>query len=335
MGMPRPSLVLLCLVLAACSTAPSEGPATLQTRLESIARRARPAKFGIGVLDLDSREDWYVEGDRPLPLQSAFKAALAAAVLSRVDSKQLRLDDAIVLTAKDLSIDYSPIAQDFLRANVTERSFSFRELVDAAVTTSDNTAADVLLEKIGGPPAVSRFLEEHGISNFRVDRYERDLQSEFHGIPRFDASMSTSEGSDAAVASVPPERRIAAYEAYLADPRDRASPRAAITFLDALAAGRLLGEESTRWLRQTMAETMTGKNRLRAGLDAGTRLEHKTGTSGTVNGRNGATNDYGIATLPSGRRVAIAAFLSDSSLPEAEREALLADVARAVATTLR
>ena len=70
--------------------------------------------------------------------------------------------------------------------------------------------------------------------------------------------------------------------------------------------------------------------RLRAGLPPGTPLAHKSGSSGTHGGLTAATNDIGIITLPDGRRLAIAVFVTDSRADDDTRETVIARIARVV-----
>ena len=79
-----------------------------------------------------------------------------------------------------------------------------------------------------------------------------------------------------------------------------------------------------------MTESKPGAKRLKGLLPRGTVIAHKTGTSGTENGMTAATNDIGIITLPSGRHLAIAVFVSDSPADEATREGVIARIAKAV-----
>ena len=58
-------------------------------------------------------------------------------------------------------------------------------------------------------------------------------------------------------------------------------------------------------------------------------VAHKTGTSRTVDGVTAATNDVGLVTLPKGRHLAIAVFVSDSGANDAVREEVIAKVAKA------
>jgi len=81
---------------------------------------------------------------------------------------------------------------------------------------------------------------------------------------------------------------------------------------------------------QTLTASVTGPNRLRAGLPPGTVLAHKTGTSGERDGMAPATNDIGLITLPDGRRLAVAVFVTDARADEATRDRVIARIGRAV-----
>ena len=82
-------------------------------------------------------------------------------------------------------------------------------------------------------------------------------------------------------------------------------------------------------LLQWMAEASTGVHRIKGDLPAGTIVMHKTGSSGTKNGVTFATNDIGLITLPDGRRLAIAIFVTDSAADEATRDGVIARIAKA------
>jgi beta-lactamase class A len=76
-----------------------------------------------------------------------------------------------------------------------------------------------------------------------------------------------------------------------------------------------------------MTDSPTGRTRLRAGLPAGATIAHKTGTGRRVVGIASSINDIGVATLPDGRRVAIAAFVNGSKASDTDIDALHARVA--------
>jgi beta-lactamase class A len=264
-------------------------------------------------------------------MQSVFKAILGAAALAEVDAGRLSLDETIRLTDADISPPYSPVAD----AYPGRRDYTVAELLTLAVGGSDNTAADVRLRRIGGPGAVTAWLVNHDIKEVRVDRYERQLQTEIVGLASFRTAWKGEAAFVAALREVPAIERRAATARYLGDPQDTATPRGVLTFLYKLNAGELLSPSSTRRLLQIMTETQTGAARIKAGLPAGSKLAHKTGTARTDLGVNPAINDIGIVSLPDGRRYAVAIFLSGSTAGEADRDAILAAATRALVRAMR
>jgi beta-lactamase class A len=78
-----------------------------------------------------------------------------------------------------------------------------------------------------------------------------------------------------------------------------------------------------------MTESTPGAKRLKGELPAGTVVAYETGTGGTQNGITSATNDIGIITLPDGRHLAVAAFVSDSAADDDTRDAVIARLAKA------
>lgn len=110
-----------------------------------------------------------------------------------------------------------------------------------------------------------------------------------------------------------------------------ATPSAVAELFEGLATQRFTLLDSTTELLADLSAVALAPARLRAGLPANVRLAHLPGTSATSGGATEATNDAGIVTLPDGRRIVIVACLAQSHASDAERDATLARVARAVA----
>ncbi|MDP2212252.1 class A beta-lactamase [Phenylobacterium sp.] len=332
-------LLAAVVLLAACdpgmpqtvSTTPPMNAERLDEAGAEISARVAPARLGAAVMNLESGELWALNGSDRFPMQSVFKAPLGAAVLAEADAGRLSLDETLTLSDNDLSPPYSPVAD----AYPGRRDYTIEDLLVLAVGQSDNTAADVLMRRIGGPGAVTAWLRAKDIRDMRIDRYERQLQPEIVGLESFRPAWKGEAAYRAAMAAIAPNVRQAATARYLSDPRDTTSPRDALMFLAALARGELLSAASTARLLGIMTETTSGANRLAAGLPKGARLAHKTGTARTDLGLNPATNDIGVITLEDGRQYVVAVFLAGSSLPEAEREAVFADLSRAITEALR
>ncbi len=326
-------LLLLPLGLPACSKEekappPAAAADSITPALEQLAQRAKHGTLGVLMLDLATNEGRGVNIDTPLPMQSVFKLPLGIFVLALADQGKLSLDEKMTFTKEQLSVSHSPIAEKFDE----KRGYTIEELVRAAVAQSDNTAADVLMKRVGGPQALTRFFQGKGVTDFRVDRYEYELQPQSIGLPRFTGQWIGSNAWTEARKQVPVASQQAAMTLYLADPRDRMSPRAGVQILALLERGKLLSPESTVKMMEIMASTTTGADRLKAGIPKGATVYHKTGTGADVENRNSATNDIGIIRLSNGRRVAVAVLLSGSKLPPEERAKIIADVGRIAAT---
>lgn len=329
----RPVFLALTLLLAGCGEPPMLGQEdplferqALTPKFQKVADRAAPGILGVAVEDLATGQVMSFNGDRRFPLADVAKAALGAAVLAEVDAGRLRLDRTVTIEALDLSPPHSPIAD----AWPSREDYTVAELLERAVGDSDNTAADVLMKEIGGPGAVTAWLQANKVDHLDIDRYERQLQPDSLGLASFRAAWKGEAAYRAALDAVPAETRRRATLAYLAEPKDTATPLAAARFLEALNQTELLSPTSTRRLLRIMAAGGGAPGRLRAALPDGARLAHRSGTARTDLGFTPVANDIGVYRLKDGRRIAVAVFLSGSALSPAEQDRVIADVGRIV-----
>jgi beta-lactamase class A len=251
--------------------------------------QAARGRVGVKATVLETGESVALNGNRQFPMQSVYKFPIAMAVLAQVDRGKLKLDQKIRVEASDV-LQGSRILDEKSQG----REFSLAELLKYMVSESDNTASDVLLRQVGEPRIVTEYLRGLGVNNIVVANTEKEL------------------GQDTAVQ----------YRNY-------ATPDAAVVLLRAFHEGKGLSKSSQALLLQLMTDTTTGSKRIKGLLPDGTVVAHKTGTSSTVNGVTAATNDVGLVTLPNGRHLAIAVFVSDSKANDAVREEVIAKVAKA------
>jgi beta-lactamase class A len=304
------------------STTPKLDIEGLQRAVDAIAAAVRPGVLGVGLMNLESGQSFITNPDRPFPMQSVFKLPLAAAALAEVDAGRLSLTERLTLLEEQLSPPYSPIAA----AWPGRRDYTVEALLEATLVESDNTAADVLMKRIGGPGVVTAWLDAKRVPGIRVDRYERELQPEVYGMPSFRPAWRDPAAFAAARAAVPAPARLAAMRRYMADPRDTATPRGMLEFLQRLDRHELLAADSARRLLALMGRTTRGNARIRAGLPADAFLAHRPGTSGVDQGISTAHNDVGIFTLADKRAYALAVFLSGATLDDAGRDRVIAQV---------
>jgi beta-lactamase class A len=145
--------------------------------------RSNACRLGVFGQDLRSGRSVAYKADEPLLMCSTFKLALAMNVLARVDRGAERLSRPVAFTAHDI-IAHSPALAPSPRGGV----LSVRALLTSMIERSDNGAANLLLHRIGGPPALTRFVGGLGIAPFRLDRTEPDLNTAAPGDLRDTAS---------------------------------------------------------------------------------------------------------------------------------------------------
>src|SRR5262249_22559080 len=156
------------------------------------------------------------------------------------------------------------------------------------------------MRSVGGPLAVRNMIAAKHLGAIRFYNGERALQSRIAGLiwsPSYSIGNAFYEARDALPLSV----RRAAFNRYVADPYDGAAPSAIVGALARLKRGELLSPASTQRLLFIMANTHTGPNRLKGGLEPGWTLNHKTGTGQELAGQQAGYNDIGILTAPDGK----------------------------------
>lgn len=305
----------------------SEEERAFEQQLEEIGA-GLDGTVGIAVVDADTGRAYEFNGDALLPQQSVSKLWVALTALSQVDDGELDLAEPVTIRREDLTVFYQPL-RDIVR---TRGSFptNFRDLMERALARSDNSANDRLLRRVGGPGEVQDWIDEHRLDGVRFGTDERTKQSGIAGLTwRQDYSYGNAfyEARD----QVPADERRAAFEAYLADPIDGATPVGLARALAALARGELLSPRSTRLIRDILAETRSGPRRLKAGAPEGWRVQHKTGTGQFYDGEQSGYNDVGIVTAPDGSDYAIAVMIGRTRESYAARMAMMQAVTRATA----
>ena len=283
-------------------------------------------EVGIAVRDVDSGWTASWNGQRHYPQQSVSKFWVAITALQRVDAGQLDLDQRVTLTRQDLTLFHQPIAAQIGANGYTT---TIGELMFRAITQSDNTCNDAVLRRAGGPEAVREMLARNRIQGIRFGPGERLMQSQIAGL-QWQPGYSVGSAFYAARNSLPLARRRAAFEHYVDDPIDGATPEGLVDGLSRLRRGELLSRASTERLLSIMSQTHTGPQRLRGGLAPGWRLSHKTGTGQVLDGIQAGYNDIGILTSPDGRHYAVAVMIGRTSTPLGTRMALMQNVTRAV-----
>lgn len=257
----------------------------LQHAVAALERR-HGGRLGVAVLDIARRAPIAHRGDERFALCSTHKLLAAAFVLARVDRQAESLGRRIVY-ARDELVAYSPVTEKHVGAD----GVTVGELCEAAITLSDNTAANLLLDSFGGPAELTAYVRSLGDGVTRLDRREPALN-----------------------------------EARPGDPRDTTTPVAMLDILSKTVLGTALSPASCAQLTAWLVACQTGDKRLREGVPKGWRVGDKTGSGG-----NNATNDVAILWPPGRAPIVVTAYYAESRASEDERNAVLSEVGRLAA----
>lgn len=306
-------------------------PGRLMQGARALNARARPGVMDIGVMDVDAHRAWYADDVGQYPLASLTKLLIAACALSQVDQQKLRLNERLRIDRADLSPPPSRVNALIAREGGPV-DLPLADLIGLSIQQNDSTAADAVLRRLGGPRAVTDWLEAKGLEGLRLDSYARERIPEMFGLGEFRPEWSSEEAFARALESIPPAMREEAMDRFLGESRDTATVPGMIGFLDKLATGQLLGADSTRFLLALMTNRPGASRGLAAGLPAGSTLASAGSSTHTSLGFTPADNQAGIATLPGGRRLAMAVFLVGSTATATGRARLMADAGRLLAS---
>lgn len=244
------------------------------------------ARLGVYALDTGSGRAVEYNSDERFAYVSTFKALLAAVVLD--ETTDAELDELVSYEEADL-LDYAPITEQNVASGMT-----VGELADAAVRYSDNTAANLLFDLIGGPAGFDAAVTSIGDEVTQADREEPALN-----------------------------------EATPGDPRDTSTPRALATNLERFVVGEELEAVDRETLTSWLVGNTTGDNLIRAGVPDGWTVGDKTGAGGY-----GTRNDIAVVWPPDGAPIVLAVLSSRASADAEYDDALIAQATTVALETL-
>jgi beta-lactamase class A len=276
-------------LLAGCSREFSQVVGIGQKVAEIVRRHG--GRVGVSLTSGTGEENgnFNIQSDQRFAMCSVFKWVLAAAILQAVDQGKLKVAQQISYTKADL-LEYAPVTE----MHVAKGKMTIGDLCSAAVSLSDNTAANLLLPLIGGPAGLTAFVRALGDTTTRFDRNEPTLNDVTDG-----------------------------------DERDTTTPAAMTQLLKTVFTGTVLQPASLSLLKDWMVATTTGKNRIPAGVPAGYVVGHKTGTANTH--ANDVAVIWPAGGKPP---LFLSIFTTGGKLDDAGRDKVIADLTRVIFETL-
>jgi beta-lactamase class A len=238
-------------------------------------------------LSTGAKTSW--RADERFVMCSTFKASLAALVLTNVDQGRESLDAHVNIGTNDLE-EYAPIARKYLAKGF----MSVGQMCAGAVEYSDNTCANVLLARVGGPEAMTKYWRSIGDDASRLD----------HNEPMLNRTP-------------------------IGEVEDTTTPAAMAETISKISFGSVLSDASRSQFRNWMVSNTTGANRLRAGLPAAWKIGDKTGN----NGKDGF-GDLTITWTKGNSSIVVAAYTRGGAPTSPEVDAVFAAIGNLVTQKL-
>ncbi len=247
------------------------------------------ARIGFAMRDYANGRTWKYKANQRFPISSTFKPFLCGAVLKNMEQGQERLDHMISIRRDDL-VTWSPVTKKHVGASLT-----VRKLCHAAITMSDNSAANLLLRRIGGPEGFNRFMRLLGDATTRLDRWETKLN-----------------------------------EGATNDPRDTTTPDAILKSLYTLIYGNLLPKNRRKQLIAWLKDDQVADALFRASPPSGWEIGDKSGAGG-----HGSRSIIAIIWPPKDGPVLAALYLTETKADIHIRNKAVAKIGAAVVSAIR
>ncbi|KPV59063.1 beta-lactamase [Paenibacillus sp. A3] len=238
------------------------------------------ARLGVYAIDTGTSRTIAYRPEERFAFASTYKALAAGAVLQQ--SSIANLDKVITYTKEDL-VTYSPITEKHVETGMT-----LRDICDAAIRYSDNTAGNLLLKELGGPKGFETVLKKIGDNVTTSARFETELNQAIPG-----------------------------------DTRDTSTPIALATTLQAFTVGDVLSTDKRKLLTDWLRGNTTGAKLIRAGAPEGWQVGDKTGAASY-----GTRNDIAIVWPPNRDPIIIAILSSRDKQDSAYNDDLIAQAAK-------
>lgn len=257
----------------------------------------KQAEVGVAVLYKD--EVYTLSNNRKYPLMSVFKFHVVVTALKKMEKENIALDSMVYIEPGQMHADtYSPLRDKFPGQRI---HISYGDIITYTITHSDNNTCDWLIGFAGGMEVVDAYIKSLGINAQNLTETEAGMHE---NIMRCYNNWST--------------------------------PLAVAELLEKVYTEAVLTDEHFRFLEKAMLDCSTGTDKLKAGLPAGVRFAHKTGSSDrTETGVKIGDGDAGVIYMPDGSKCYLVVIIKDSKETDGENAKIMENIASAVYESAR
>ena len=277
------SKVLLGTIAISFIAVSLSAPENIQGKLSEL-EAVSGGRLGISAINTANNMRIQYRAEERFPMNCTSKVIGVSAILKESINNPSLLQQKVTYTKQDVELaGWSPITQQHITEGMT-----IDQLCGAAIMQSDNTAMNILMDKLGGLNAANRFLRSLGDNTSHFDRL-------------WPAEASSIPG----------------------DLRDTSTPAAMEKTFQQLVLGDTLASFQREQLQFWLKNSATGGSRIRAGTPQSWVVGDKTGT-----GSYGTTNDIAIIWPPNCQPIIIAIYFTQNKKDASLREDVVASATK-------
>lgn len=238
-------------------------------------------KIGVYAINTNNNQTIGYRANERFPVQSTMKLIGVAALLKQSQYNKNLLQERIHYSKNDLA-PWHPITGKYVNSGMT-----LEDLAESAISYSDNVGIDLIMNKLGGPKAVTDFAHSIGNKSFNVTHYDGNLNANPLSI------------------------------------KDTATPKDMALSVQRLTLGNILNPSQRTQIVTWMKDNTTGYKRIRAGIPIGWTVAEKTGGGF---GSFGVANDIGILWSPYCKPIVLAIYTVQNTKEAKSRDDMVASV---------
>ncbi len=288
----------------------------LKAQIEKVLPRAR-GEVGVAIKHVESGTEVLFNAEKTFPMASTYKVPILTEIFFQRAEGKLTLADRIEITPADVH----PGGTIALLLDGPGLQMSIHNLINLMMRVSDNSAADIMIEKLGAANVTAR-MKSLGLESIRVDRTTLEMILDQSGLDFSTYGKLPMVQLRERLDAIDAQTAARANEKFNRTEKDVATPRDMTRLLEKIYRGEIVDRASSDEIIEFMNHSMIGQTRIPAELPEGTKVAHKTGTI------SGSTNDTGIVYLPDGRHLLITIFTKEAKASTAERERVIADISK-------
>jgi beta-lactamase class A len=312
--------IALALLLAVAVAAQAADISPLRKQIEQAASRAR-GDVGVAVKHIESGTEILINADKKYPMASTYKLPILVEIYYQASEGKFSLDDRVEVMPSDIHIGSGAMVALFDPPGV---QLNFRNLINMAMRVSDNSAADILLNRVE-PGNVTQRMKMLGLDSIRVDRSTLEMILDQSGLDYAQFGSLPAREVRKLLDSIDASTAAKADDQFNKTDKDTAKPADMNRLLEMLVKGEIVDRAASDEIIAILKECQTGTARIPGLLPKEVAIEvaHKSGTI------SGSINDTGIVPLPyNAGHLAITVFMKNTKASTAVRERVIADITR-------